>query len=384
MPVLVWVALVLGVLAALAAWSTLPRGRKPKRIVAGAAPGSSLPPPSGSVPPPPPSSSPASSLPRIPRLNEDDDDDELITRITFKPGHEPTFDGETEETTKVRIEQGAIPIVFDDDAALDEPTGVSPLILVSAAGQSDRGRVRRRNEDCFALLEVQGVYIVADGMGGHAGGETASRLAVDMVTEAFEKSAFVGKPHAQVPRRGGELVLAIQMANLSIFEHAKANPDLEGMGTTIVAARFSPNKQRVYVGHVGDSRCYRLRNGQLRQMTTDHNLRAQGMEGMFAEHLSRAVGIQEGVKVDLVIARPLPRDRYLLCSDGLSKMVPDERMRDVLLAEKDLPTAVDQLVEIANESGGRDNITVILVEVQTLGGGVPQALPSSPTKGAGG
>jgi protein phosphatase len=157
------------------------------------------------------------------------------------------------------------------------------------------------------------------------------------------------------------------MANHTIFEHVRAHPDLEGMGTTLVAARFSPNKQRVYVGHVGDSRCYRLRNGQLRQMTTDHNMKAEGVEGLFADHLSRAVGIQEGVKVDLIIARPLARDRYLLCSDGLSKMVEDERLARILLEEPDLPRAVDRLVAAANEGGGRDNITVILVDVRHLG-----------------
>jgi serine/threonine protein phosphatase PrpC len=358
---LVWLALALGIAAAIAAVLSLPRKKETKKK---ALPAPTLPPSRRATEPPSTSVSSSAITPSLPKLSSDDD--EIITRMTFVPGHEPTIDGEDDETTRIRIEQRAIPILFDDDAALDEPTGVSPLILVSAAGQSDPGRVRKKNEDSFVMLEDRGVYVVADGMGGHAGGEIASRLAVDMVSEAFETSAFIGKTHAHVPRRGGELVLAIQMANHAIFEHARSRPELDGMGTTLVAARFSPNKQRVYVGHVGDSRCYRLRGNELRQMTTDHNLRSEGMEGIFADRLSRAVGVEEGVKVDLIIARPLARDRYLLCSDGLSKMVDDERVARILIDERDLEPAVAGLIAAANEGGGRDNITVILVEVRQL------------------
>jgi protein phosphatase len=157
------------------------------------------------------------------------------------------------------------------------------------------------------------------------------------------------------------------MANNAIFEHARAHREFEGMGTTLVAARFSPNKQRVYVGHVGDSRCYRLRAGQLTQMTTDHNLRSEGLIGPMAERLSRAVGVERAVKVDLVIARPLPFDKYLLCSDGLTKMVPDAVVRDILTDKHDLQGAVDELIAAAIDGGGRDNVTVVLVEVRPLG-----------------
>jgi serine/threonine protein phosphatase PrpC len=136
------------------------------------------------------------------------------------------------------------------------------------------------------------------------------------------------------------------------------------MGTTVVAARFSPNKQRLYVGHVGDSRCYRLRAKELTPLTTDHTMGASGITGPLASHLLRAVGIAPAVKVDLIIGRPRPEDVYLLCSDGLTKMVSDDKIRDILLAEPNMDRAVEKLVETANAGGGRDNITVILVAVK--------------------
>ena len=258
----------------------------------------------------------------------------------------------------------AVPIFYDEDASVDEPTRVNALILVSAASQTDRGRRRRHNEDSLLVLDEHHLYVVADGMGGHAGGEVASKMAVDTIGEAFVKNVFVGEPYPDVPRRGGELATAIQMANKAIFLHARANAAYQGMGTTVVSARFSPNKQRLYVGHVGDSRCYRLRGKQLTQITTDHTMASQGVTGPLAGHLNRAVGVGAGVKVDLLVARPRPEDVYLLCTDGLSKMVPDGDIQQILLDEPDLNKAVQNLVERANARGGRDNITVILVQVK--------------------
>jgi protein phosphatase len=258
----------------------------------------------------------------------------------------------------------AIPIIYDEDASVDEPTRVNALILVSAASQTDQGRKRRRNEDSLLVLDDHHLYVVADGMGGHAGGDVASKMAAEAIGDAFKKNVFEGDPYPDVPRRGGELALAIQMANKAIYDHARANAAYQGMGTTVVSARFSPNKQRLYVGHVGDSRCYRLRNKQLTQITTDHTMGAQGVTGPLAAHLNRAVGVGPGVKVDLIIVRPRPEDVYLLCSDGLSKMVADADIQQILLDEPDLGKAVQKLVERANARGGRDNITVILVQVK--------------------
>jgi protein phosphatase len=316
-------------------------------------------------------------------LHEDSDED--ITIITLAPSPQivaamaalaakaapaaaepppPKLEHPPDEDEDAAEPASAIPIVYDEDAALDEPTRVNALILVSAASQTDQGRRRRRNEDSLLLLEDHHLFVVADGMGGHAGGDVASKMAVETIGEAFKKNVFAGEAYPDVPRRGSELALAIQMANKAIFDHAKANAAYQGMGTTVVSARFSPNKQRVYVGHVGDSRCYRLRNQVLTQVTTDHTMGAQGVVGPLASHLNRAVGVTPGVKVDLLIARPRPEDVYLLCSDGLSKMVADGDIQEILNQEPDLSKAVQKLVERANAKGGRDNITVILVQVK--------------------
>jgi PPM family protein phosphatase len=263
-------------------------------------------------------------------------------------------------------EPAAVPILYDDDAAFDEPTGVTAMILVSAVGQTDKGQKRRRNEDSYLVLPEYNLFVIADGMGGHAGGEVASRLAVETMERSFRQHSFEGPPYPNVPRRGSDLVQSIQMANRAINDASKRDSTLSDMGTTVVSALFSPNKQRLYVGHVGDSRCYRLRQRELRQLTTDHTMAAVGMvSGPFAAHLHRAVGISPTVKVDLIIAKPRPLDVYVICSDGLSKMVSDDDIRDILLQERDLQRATDRLVGRANDVGGRDNITVVLVEVRS-------------------
>jgi protein phosphatase len=303
----------------------------------------------------------------LPLLSGEDDDITLVTLspLSAAPLVLPmsAFDDDDDELPQPGPE--AVPIVYDDDAAIDEPTMINALILVSAAGHTDTGQRRKKNEDSYLILDEHGIFIVADGMGGHAGGEVASQIAVDVIGAAFKQARFTGERYPNVPRRGGELALAVQMANEAIFARAKAEPELTGMGTTVVAARFSPNKQRLYIGHVGDSRCYRLRDGELRQVTTDHTMGASGITGPLADRLERAVGIAPAVKVDVIIGRPLPNDLYLLCSDGLSKMVSFERIREILLAEKNLDTSSANLVAAANEVGGRDNITVILVQVKS-------------------
>lgn len=360
------------------------------------APAAAEPPHAGSEPAKQrPRAEPAAALPSLVQENEADEDITIITLApppevvaamnalaakaaspTSSPGlrldkpeaaaappklDEPNIDDDDEGASDG---PSAVPIVYDEDAAIDEPTRISALILVSAAAQTDQGRRRRRNEDSFVVLEDHHLFVVADGMGGHAGGDVASKMAVETIAGAFQKNTFTGDAYPDVPRRGGELAVAIQMANKAIYDHARAHQAYQGMGTTVVSARFSPNKQRVYFGHVGDSRCYRLRNQALTQVTTDHTMGAQGVTGPLANHLNRAVGVAPGVKVDLLIARPRPDDIYLLCTDGLSKMVPDKEIQDTLVTEPDLQKAVQKLVEQANARGGRDNITVILVQVK--------------------
>jgi protein phosphatase len=325
---------------------------------------------SGATAPPP--SDP--KVPVLPRFTGEDDDDEDaeadITRVTVAPKSEPSIPITTEAPVteaKKPVAPSTVPIIYDEDAALDEPTGPVARILVSAAGQSDRGKRRKLNEDSYLILPEHSLFMIADGMGGYAGGEIASKLAVDTVATAYQDKTFRGKVEEQLPRRGEELALAIKMANAAILAKAQSDKKLEGMGTTVVSARFSPNKERVYIGHVGDSRCYRLRGNEFVQVTTDHTVgQLTGLTGPTAAHLVRAVGNRRSVMVDVIIAKPQPDDLYMLCSDGLSKMATDEQVRELLLGDiTDLQAAVDRLIDFANEQGGKDNVTIILVQVRS-------------------
>ena len=254
-------------------------------------------------------------------------------------------------------------IVYDEDADTDEPTRAESLFLVSAMAQTDPGLRRKRNEDSVLVLESASLFVVADGMGGYRGGELASQLAVTTIGDAFRRRTFEGDPHEDVPAQASELARAMQMANAAILETASHKPELKGMGTTVVAARFSANKKRVYIGHVGDSRCYRMRDSVLTQMTADHTMADQGVQGPAAAHLSRAVGIWPTVPIDIIIGTPVADDVYLLCSDGLTKMLDDNVIGSVLRAEDDLKSAVERLIDLANGRGGKDNISVVLVRV---------------------
>ena len=210
-------------------------------------------------------------------------------------------DGELEEDRVSRIE-----LHFEEDAEAEEVTAASARILLYAAGDSDRGRVRARNEDSMLVMPERSLFAVADGMGGHRGGEVASSLAIDALQDAFDRSAFEGRVQAEgdVPRRARELAAAVQMTNECVRSMALADRELSDMGTTLVAARFSPNKQRLYIGHVGDSRCYRLRRGTLRQLTTDHTMATLGMKGPRANDLFQAVGTSPGLMIDLIVDKP--------------------------------------------------------------------------------
>lgn len=280
----------------------------------------------------------------------------------------PRFDYEEDtevDPTKVGASQvppPPIPIVYDREAEQDEPTQASPIILTSASAQTDKGVRRKRNEDSMFVSDEQCVYIVADGMGGYSGGQLASSMAVKEIGEALQ-NGVEAPSEPTLPRPARELAQAIQVANLAIHEKASSDRRLDGMGTTVTAARFSPNKQRLFVGHVGDSRCYRFRDGKLSQMTADHTMRDLGVTGPEAAHLSRAVGIWPVVPVDMLIAKPLAGDVYLLCSDGLTKMISTERISQVLAEETEEKAAAERLVALANEAGGKDNVTVIIVRV---------------------
>jgi protein phosphatase len=240
---------------------------------------------------------------------------------------------------------------------------------------SDVGRKRTHNEDSFALVEGEHLYLVADGMGGHSSGEVASRMAIETMAEFF--AATSADPEATWPykmdkARGydeNRLVTGIKLANRRIFEAAQRETRLHGMGTTMVA--LLAVRDGMLIGHVGDSRVYRLRGNVLEQLTEDHSLLNDyiKMKSMTPEEIEsfphknvivRALGMKETVKVDAILDTPKPGDLYILCSDGLCGPASDEEIRELLLKHKDLRECSQALIDRANEHGGPDNITVVL------------------------
>jgi PPM family protein phosphatase len=307
--------------------------------------------------------------------------DELEPR-TAGPALVSLVDEEHElaDITKMADSDGAAPsnsepvLRFEGDAQEipAEKSGPGDLVATTAAGHTDRGTMRRRNEDTFLIDSELGLYAIADGMGGYAGGDVAARIACQQVREGIRAPGPIRASEA-VPVAAQEIIAAIDRANGHIYEMAKEASEFHGMGATIVAARFSRRSNRVYIAHVGDSRCYRLRAGVFKQLTEDHTLGAAGVTGPYATHLRRAVGREPNVKVDVVVDTPVPEDVYLLCSDGLTKMVPDEEIvkllaQRIVTAELDgdeLKLAADALILAANAAGGYDNITVVLVGVMS-------------------
>jgi protein phosphatase len=249
------------------------------------------------------------------------------------------------------------------------------------AGETNIGLKRQHNEDSFFLPEADRLAIVADGMGGHASGEVASRLAVETVAEHFratQEEAELTWPYKldhSDRLDANRLVNGIKLANLQIYDRAQRDEACHGMGTTIVASLFLDDK--VLIGHVGDSRLYRYRDGRLTQLTEDHSLLNDYIKmkrlssadaGKFPHKnvIVRALGMKESVQVD-VLSDPLRLgDVYLLCSDGLSGMVEDPAMADVLADEPDLDAACERLIAAANGAGGIDNITCLLARVEPL------------------
>lgn len=245
---------------------------------------------------------------------------------------------------------------------------------VLVAGETNVGMKRNHNEDNFAVLEEERLYIVADGMGGHASGEVASKMAIDTLRDFFRATASDPEatwPYKMDKARGYEenrLITGVKLANLRIFEAAQRDAKLRGMGTTVVTILVVDDG--VLIGHVGDSRVYRLREGKLEQLTEDHSLLNDyiKMKRLTEEEIAnfphknvivRALGMKDSVKVDTLLDLPKPGDVYLLCSDGLSGPVTDAEIQQITSSTNDLKTACTKLIERANQSGGPDNITVV-------------------------
>lgn len=252
-----------------------------------------------------------------------------------------------------------------------------------AAAASHRGRVRTANEDSFGICAEEGVFIVCDGMGGAAAGEVASRVAVEAVIKSLcgprqgadfkdtDPGPIPGpmedEPLSEVP---GLLRDAVADANHLVFSQAANDSRLHGMGTTLVALLVQPNT--VWVAHVGDSRCYRYHDGKLEQLTRDHSLvdeqvklgqltREEADRSPLRNVITRAVGSQRSVSTEISEAEALPDDLFLLCSDGLTRELPDARIETLLKQTRDLDLACQYLIDAANEAGGRDNVTCVLV-----------------------
>lgn len=246
------------------------------------------------------------------------------------------------------------------------------------AAKTDVGMKRTHNEDYFSLIEDEQLFLVADGMGGHASGEVASKMAAETISEFYQRTrededvTWPYKMDRSLSYVENRLVCAIKLANLRIFETSCRDIRYKGMGTTIVSTLVVGDK--VYVGHVGDSRVYRIREGGISQLTRDHSLLEDYKEAkpdMTEEEernfphknvITRALGMRETVQVDIRAHQIKSGDVYLLCSDGLSGMVPDDQILQITTNAKSLERAVAELVDAANRNGGTDNVTTLMLQ----------------------
>ena len=250
---------------------------------------------------------------------------------------------------------------------------------IQFAELTDTGRVREHNEDAIGSNPEVGLMVLADGMGGYNAGEVASGIAVQIVTELATEAAQREElnnidPHSGLMRQSIILRDAVYRSNKIIFQTAQSQTHCEGMGTTIVACMFYDNK--VSIAHVGDSRAYRLRSGELQQMTLDHSLLQELVDRGFYSHeeaqrstnrnyVTRALGVEPTVEVEVHEHEVLPGDIYLLCSDGLPDMVEDDDIHlTISTFNASLEVVGQQLIDLANDHGGRDNVSVMLAQVK--------------------
>jgi serine/threonine protein phosphatase PrpC len=257
-------------------------------------------------------------------------------------------------------------------------------LVFQAAGKTDIGLVRTNNEDNFGFDLRRGIFVVCDGMGGAAAGEVASKIAVDTVLAYFHngpgraESPVLGRRFEGVSEQAAGLANAIQLANQSILETAAHNPSRSGMGSTIVAVCLNGNL--FSIANVGDSRIYLVRGGGIQQLTHDHSLVAEQVRrGLMtveeAENsemqnvIVRALGSEDSVEPDLEDHEFAPGDVLLLCSDGMSRYVKDEKMLEVVSGAGSLNQACDELIEAAKSGGSDDNITCLLLRAAELSWG---------------
>ena len=250
---------------------------------------------------------------------------------------------------------------------------------IVSGGATHVGMVRTNNEDCFRIVQPLNLFVLADGMGGEAHGEIASALAVETVV----KHCMEGEENPTLPLFGEarpgltsktlRISSAAHLANQRVFQSAKEHPEQQGMGATLTAAWIDGSQ--LSIAHVGDSRVYVLRTGILQQLTNDHSLVAEQVrrgiitaseaeQSNLQSVLLRALGTQPEVEVDVEQVELFPRDTLLLCSDGLTRMVTEPEIAGTLQAEPDPQRAAEKLIEHANEGGGVDNVSVIVVSLK--------------------
>ena len=255
-------------------------------------------------------------------------------------------------------------------------------MTIRHAGLTDVGRKRAHNEDRFLIQSEDDLFVVCDGMGGHASGEIASQLAVDEIGAFFKSSrgddevTWPYKADRKLSQAEARLSVAVRWGNFRVFEKASTAIQLKGMGTTCVSCHFADGEMAI--AHVGDSRCYRVRDGAIEQMTEDHSLLNdyKKMAVLTPEEeknfphkniIVRALGLKESVLVDIQHHRPQVGDVYLMCSDGLSGEVEDPDIERIMReCGQDIESAAHNLIQSACDHGGKDNVTTVLARVESL------------------
>lgn len=251
------------------------------------------------------------------------------------------------------------------------------MIKLRSFGATDVGKKRSNNEDAYAIQEAQSLYVVADGMGGHSSGEVAAQMAVKQIISFFEAqslnedSTWPYEYDDSLSFSGNKLRTAIALANDKIQTYSTEHPESRGMGTTVVAALV--NHDRIVISHVGDSRAYLFSKGELKLLTSDHSWVSEQVrlgfltESEAAHHpfrnvITKALGTRDQAQADVLELEVAVGDRLLLCTDGLNSMALDEDIADVLRKSQDLENSCRGLIDLANDHGGEDNITVLLLE----------------------
>ncbi len=246
-------------------------------------------------------------------------------------------------------------------------------MIYKYCSQTDPGLMRENNEDAASFDEASGIAVLADGMGGYNAGEVASSMAASIITTEMSRWLGEAGPSATVQDIRRALEICVGNANTAVFRAANANAHYAGMGTTLVTAVF--RGKDLVIGHIGDSRCYRLRGGEMQQITKDHSLLQEQIDaGLLTPEqaeqsvnknlVTRALGVDDAVLLEIHEHTVTPGDTYLMCSDGLSDMVRDPEIARVLQLPMPLEQRAKALVDTANAHGGRDNITVLLVQAE--------------------